>query len=89
MKRKNLIDGLPNSYNTNYVISTNKSCQICNQLIKEPEISENQIICTQEFDFYHKECLEKNNITYKHYNSKDKSSPIVLNEKNTKQNEEK
>lgn len=89
MNRKNLIDGLPNSYNTNYVILTHKSCEICNQLIKESEISDNQIICTEEFDFYHKECLAKKNITYKHYNPKDKSSPIILNEKNIKQNEEK
>jgi hypothetical protein len=89
MKRKNLIDGLPNSYNTNYVIQTHKCCDICNQLIKEYEISENQIICTEEFDFYHKACLEKNNITYKHYNPKDKSSPIILNEKNSKPNETK
>jgi hypothetical protein len=81
MNRKNLIDGLPNSYNTNYIIATKKSCIICNSLFNEKEIFENEIICTEEFDFYHKACLKKSNITYKHHNSKDKSTPITLNKK--------
>lgn len=86
MNRKNLIDGLPNSYNTNYVILTNKCCMSCSKLIQESEISDNQIICTEEFDFYHKECLLQNNITYKHHNPKDKSTPIVLNIKQNENN---
>ena len=81
MNRKNLIDGLPNSYDTYYVIKTNKHCECCIKPITNDEIEQNQIICTDTFDFYHKECLINEKIEYEHYNSKDKSSPIVLKQK--------
>jgi len=85
MDRKNLIDGLPNSYDTNYVIKTNKVCEICAKLITEKEIGGNQIICSESFQFYHKNCLNKAKITYEHYNPSDKSTPIVFNKvENTK-----
>ncbi len=80
-ERKNLIDGLPNSYNTNYVLETKKRCSICNRLIKEKQIELNTIVCSETFDFYHKKCLENKEITYSHYNPKDKSTPIVIKNK--------
>ncbi len=77
-ERKNLIDGLPNSYNINYVLENKKRCVLCNKLIKEKQIADNSILCSESFDFYHKICLEKNEITYSHYNPKDKSTPVIL-----------
>lgn len=87
MNRKNLIDGLPNSYNVSYVIQTEKSCILCNEFITESEIFENNIICTEELNFYHKKCLLENNITYKHYNPKDKSTPIIIEKQNIENHE--
>ncbi len=77
-ERKNLIDGLPNSYDVNYVITTKKSCELCNKLILTKQISNNAIVCTESFEFFHKTCLENKGITYNHYNPKDKSTPITL-----------
>ena len=79
-ERKNLIDGLPNSYDTNYVLKTKKRCVLCNRLIKEKQIADNSIVCSESFDFYHKICLDKKEITYSHYNSKDKSTPVILHQ---------
>lgn len=76
--RIGLIDGLPNSYNTTYVIKTAKVCESCLKFIKQKDIDKNEIICTEEFDFYHKSCLEKNNISYQHQKPADKSSIIKL-----------
>lgn len=77
-ERRNLIDGLPNSYDTHYVIKTKKCCVLCKRLITEKQIENNSIICSESFDFFHKACLKNKEISYSHYNSKDKSTPIVL-----------
>ena len=58
MKKKNLIDGLPSSYDHNYVIKTEKQCQLCVKEITPNEIEGNQIICTETFDFIHKGCAD-------------------------------
>ena len=89
MNRKNLIDGLPNSYNTSYVILTGKCCMLCNTSITEKNISDNQIVCTQEFDFYHKDYVKQKQSTYKHQNPQDKSTPVVLDKKIEIQDENK
>ena len=79
--RQGLIDGLPNSFDTGYVIKTLKTCNSCKNLITENEISINEIIYTEEMDFFHKQCLKSSGITYQHYNSEDLSTPIVLDKK--------
>lgn len=76
--RKNLIDGVPNSYDTNYVLKTKKKCIACNHRITIKDIENNKIVCMDTFDFFHKKCLEKKRIQYKHYNNKDKSTPAEL-----------
>ncbi len=76
--RAGLIDGLPSSYNTSYVIKTGKVCELCLKFIKQKQIDKNEIICTEEFDFYHKSCLEKKKITYEYQKPDDKSSVIKL-----------
>lgn len=81
ISRKGLVDGLPNSYDTNYILKTHKRCFICTALIQEADITENELICDEKFVFYHKSCLNNKGILYKHYNQKDKSTPIILEEK--------
>jgi len=78
MNRAGLIDGLPNSYNVNYVILRKKECGLCNKPITEDSIQENEIICTEEWDFFHKTCLNNNNIEIKHQRENDKTSYIKL-----------
>ena len=58
MNKKNLIDGLPASYDHNYVIKTEKQCPLCAREITSSEIGDNRIICTKTFDFMHKECAD-------------------------------
>jgi hypothetical protein len=76
--RKNIIDGLPTSYDFNYVLKTNKKCFFCQKKINQFEIENNSIICTEEFEFIHKDCVGKNGFEIVHYNPKDLSSLIKL-----------
>jgi len=76
--RVGLIDGLPNSYDTSYIVKTKKSCGICLQLISEIEIHNNDIVCLETFDFFHKNCLKKDGKHYIHQNPKDKSTPAKI-----------
>lgn len=76
--RTSLIDGLPNSYDTNYVLNTKKICELCLKYIKKKQIEKNEIICTEEFEFFHKSCLTAKDINYFHTNPNDKSSIIKL-----------
>lgn len=76
--RAGLIDGLPTSYVTSYVIKQEKICKTCQNYIKQKQIDRNEIICTEDFDFYHKDCLKKANINYEHQKPNDKSSVIHL-----------
>ena len=48
--RIGLIDGLPNSYNTTYVIKTAKVCESCLKFIKQKDIDKNEIICDPLID---------------------------------------
>jgi hypothetical protein len=76
--RKNFIDGLPNSYDFNYVLKTNKKCSLCQKKISQSDIESNFILCTEDFDFIHKECVNKNDYEIIHNNPKDLSSMIRL-----------
>jgi predicted nuclease of predicted toxin-antitoxin system len=76
--RKNIIDGLPTSYDYNYVLKTNKKCNFCQHKITLTEIENNSIICTEDFDFLHKECIEKNKYELIYSNPKDFTSMIKL-----------
>lgn len=73
--RKGLIDGLPNSYTTSYILTTNKCCELCNHAFTQQEIDDNQIVCFLEtFNFYHKNCLDNQGVKYSHQRENDKSS---------------
>ncbi len=76
--RARLIDGLPNSFEVTYVLKMNQKCQLCEIKISEQDIEDNEIICSEEYYFYHKTCLTKNNISYTHQRENDKSSTIKL-----------
>lgn len=78
MNRKNLIDGLPNSYDTNYIIKTNKVCELCKIKLTEFDIENNLLLCSDDFDFFHKDCLQDNNIKYEHQNQFDQSTPVTI-----------
>jgi hypothetical protein len=79
--RKNLIDGLPSSYDSNYISKTNKKCSICQSEFKSQEIEDNEILCTEDFDFMHKPCVEKNDLEIVYANPKDFTSMIKLRKK--------
>jgi len=87
--RKNTIDGLPASYDYNYVLKTNKKCSLCQKKIIQLEIENNSIICTEEFDFIHKDCVDKNGYEIIHINPKDLSSMIKLKKNSANLQEEK
>ena len=76
--RNGLIDGLPNSYSTSYVLKTNKTCKICQQLLSQDDVDNNEILCSEDYDFYHKTCLDNKGIKYKHQKENDKSSMARL-----------
>ncbi len=58
--RQNLIDGLLVSYDINYVLKNEKKCAFCDYLITAKQIQNNDILCTEFFDFMHKSCVDKN-----------------------------
>lgn len=76
--RKNLIDGLPISYDSNYVCKTNKKCFICQSEFRPIEIEDNEILCTEDFEFIHKNCVEKSGLEIIYSNPKDFTSMIKL-----------
>ena len=78
MRRKNLIDGLPVSYDFNYVIKTEKCCKLCSKLISADEIENNSIACTENFEFLHKECLDPKDYELVYSKPKDPTSMIKL-----------
>jgi len=49
--RKNIIDGLPTSYDHNYVLKTNKKCFFCHKKIDSTDLESNSILCTEDFEF--------------------------------------
>lgn len=76
--RKNIIDGLPTSYDHNYVLKTNKRCFFCQKRILQSDIENNLVACTEDFDFIHKDCVEKNGYEIIHNNPKDLSSMLKI-----------
>lgn len=78
MNKKNIIDGLPASYDFNYVIKSHKRCNICHSLIKMIEIENNQITCTENFDFVHKTCIKTSNQKIEYAKTNDVTSMVRL-----------
>lgn len=77
--RENLIDGVPVTFDINYIIDKpHKCCPLCNARFTDSEVRKNQVICTEEYEFYHKNCLKKDNIEYVHNKPGDLSSTIRL-----------
>jgi hypothetical protein len=78
IKRANMIDGLPSSFDVTHPIKSGKKCKICENAVTDDEIKINSIAYTDEFEFTHKKCLANNDIFYEHLRPKDQSSPIKL-----------
>lgn len=78
VKRNNIIDGLPISYDLNYVIKTNKKCFFCQKNIKLIEIEDNLVACSEDFEFMHKKCISDNSYELIYSNPKDVTSMIKL-----------
>lgn len=78
MNRRNFIDGLPASYDYNYIIKTEKQCRICSKKVTAGDIEENTLICTENFDFLHKSCLESKNLLAVYSKPKDPTSMIRI-----------
>lgn len=76
--RKNLIDGVPISFDTSYVIKTKKKCCLCKKEISEKDISENQIVNSYWYDFTHKKCMKTHGIIYKHFIDGNFDSHVVI-----------
>lgn len=58
--RKNLIDGVPLSYDTAFVIINEKKCFFCVNFITYEQIQNNEIVCSDSFEFMHKDCISEN-----------------------------
>lgn len=80
--RKGYIDGVPESFDTNYVITSGKRCVFCTEALTIKNITENEVIKTVNFDFSHKKCLSKNEIIYNHNKKCDPCSYVVIYNKN-------
>lgn len=83
MNRKNFIDGLPASYDYNYVIKTEKHCILCCKTITLVQIENNSIICTENFDFFHKDCIDASEFETIYSKPKDPTSMVKLVRKKT------
>ena len=81
MNKKNFIDGLPASYDHNYVIKTEKQCPLCGKGITSAEIEENSIVCTESFDFLHKECVDSNDLELAFSKPGDPTSMVRVSKK--------
>lgn len=77
-KGKNNIVGLPSSYDINYIFKTNKKCHICQSVLTQDDLQINNVICTENFDFYHQKCLESNNYEIAFYRKNDSTSMVKL-----------
>ncbi|MDP2692822.1 MAG: hypothetical protein Q8O88_04250 [bacterium] len=77
-KKISTIDGVPLSFNTQFIIRARKKCELCNKHIKKEELEENTILYTDEFEFVHKRCLNEKDILYTHLRVHDLSSPVKL-----------
>lgn len=81
MKKHNItevIDGLPSSYNAEFVLRTKKICSVCEKKINLKNINESNIVFIEKIGFCHKNCLEKNSLKYKHLRTNDKNSPATM-----------
>ena len=58
--RKDLIDGVPLSYDTYFVLKNHKKCGFCLNLISKKQIQNNEIVCSNHFEFMHKNCISEN-----------------------------
>jgi hypothetical protein len=76
--RYGLIDGVPTSFDIEYILSIDHKCVICAQSINENDINLNKIVNIDEFGFCHKECIEDIGIKYFHIKTFDFSSPAFL-----------
>lgn len=81
MNKKNLIDGLPASYDHNYVIKTEKQCPLCGKAITSSEIEGNSIVCTESFDFIHKGCADSNDLELVFSKPNDPTSMVKVSKK--------
>lgn len=77
-KRANMIDGIPSSFNVQFVLRSGKKCELCNKRIKKEDIAKQVIIYTDELEFVHKPCLVQKEIFYQHLKEHDLSSPVKL-----------
>ena len=80
-KKAGLIEGLPSSYDTNYVLKSNKKCSLCDEEVISEDIRSGDIIYVDHYDFVHRDCLVKNNIEYTHSREGDYNSPVSLKKK--------
>jgi hypothetical protein len=81
MNKKNLIDGLPASYDHNYVIKTEKQCPLCCKAITPIEIEGNSIVCTESFDFMHKKCVDTSDLELVFSKPNDPTSMVRVSKK--------
>lgn len=79
--KKYIIDGLPTSYDHNYVLKTNKRCFLCHNKILLSDLELNNTICTEDFDFAHKYCLDTNELEIVFAKKNDFTSMIKLKRK--------
>lgn len=79
--RKNLIDGLPMSYDTSFVLKNKKKCAFCLNNITNSQIENNEIVCSDHFEFMHKHCISENGYEIMFYKQNDFTSIASLKKK--------
>lgn len=78
IKGKNNIIGLPSSYDANYMFKTNKKCFICQSNLTQEDLELNNIICTENFEFSHLQCVYYNNYEIVFHKKNDSTSMVKL-----------
>lgn len=78
----NTIDGLPTSYDYNYVLKTDKACGLCRKKLTVEDIESYSVLCTESFDFFHKKCIEYAGLEPVFTKPKDRTSMIQIKKTN-------
>ena len=71
-----MIEGLPSSYDVNYITTAHKKCYFCEKEIGINEIYDGEIIYIDFYDFSHTICLNNSDVEYAHIRKGDYNSPV-------------
>jgi hypothetical protein len=76
--RFGLIDGVPLSFNVEYVLTLSHKCVFCAQKIIKIDIDQNNIVNVDEFGLCHKTCINECGVKFYHTRKNDLESPAFI-----------